>query len=262
MNCGEIQSLIHAYVDGELDLVRSVEIEGHLRGCKACSSAHQTQVALRKTFRSNPIRFNAPGGLRAKIERELRKTEDAATHSRQFPWLATWRWAGAAAAVLLAALLGGILGHEYRPPAADNLLAEEVIASHVRSLMANHLADVPSSDQHTVKPWFNGKLDFSPPVKDLASAGFPLIGGRMDYLDGRPVAALVYQRAKHIINLFVWPSTEASTGQTVTRQGYHVIHWTDAGMTYWAVSDLNEKELGDFVALIRGHDASSNPAAP
>ena len=262
MNCGEIQSLIHAYVDGELDLVRSVEIERHLRECEACSSAHQAQVALRKTLRSNQLRFSAPAGLRAKIEGGLRKTEDAATHSPHLPWLGTWRWAAAAAAVLLAALLGGILGREYRPPAADNVLAQEVIASHVRSLMANHLADVPSSDQHTVKPWFNGKLDFSPPVKDLAISGFPLIGGRMDYLDGRPVAALVYQRAKHIINLFIWPSNETAAGQTVTRQGYHVIHWSDAGMTYWAVSDLNEKELGDFVELLRSHDASSNPAAP
>jgi anti-sigma factor RsiW len=168
------------------------------------------------------------------------------------PWRAAWSWAGAAAVVLLAALLGGVLGQILRQPAPSNLLAQEAIASHVRSLMASHLADVPSTDQHTVKPWFNGKLDFSPPVKDLASSGFPLTGGRLDYLDHRPVAALIYQRAKHIINLFVWPSTEESSVQSLTHQGYHVIHWADGGMTYWAVSDLNEKELGEFAALIRG----------
>jgi anti-sigma factor RsiW len=182
----------------------------------------------------------------------LRQTAPAATPARVLPWRAAWSWAGAAAVVLLAALLGGVLGQILRQPAPSNLLAQEAIASHVRSLMASHLADVPSTDQHTVKPWFNGKLDFSPPVKDLASSGFPLTGGRLDYLDHRPVAALIYQRAKHIINLFVWPSTEESSVQSLTHQGYHVIHWADGGMTYWAVSDLNEKELGEFAALIRG----------
>lgn len=252
MSCTEIQNLVHASVDGELDLVRSLEIERHLHECKACERAYQIQLALKDKFRDAPLRFRAPAGLRQNIQHALPQPFPAATPTRTSPWWATWSWAGAAAVVLLAAVLGGILGHVLREPASNDLLAQEVIASHVRSLMANHLADVPSTDQHTVKPWFDGKLDFSPPVKDLASAGFPLTGGRLDYLDNRPVAALVYQRAKHVINLFVWPSTEESAEQAYTRQGYHVIHWAGGGMTYWAVSDVHEKELGEFAALIRG----------
>jgi anti-sigma factor RsiW len=118
--------------------------------------------------------------------------------------------------------------------------------------MANHLVDVPSSNKHTVKPWFDGKLDFSPPVVNLTSQGFPLVGGRLDYLDNKEVAAIVYKRREHVINLFVWPTTQNAGGETVTMlQGYHVIHWTKAGMTYWAVSDLDEDELQTFVRLVQ-----------
>jgi anti-sigma factor RsiW len=131
-------------------------------------------------------------------------------------------------------------------------LAAEVQSAHVRSLMANHLTDITSTDQHTVKPWFNGKLDFSPPVEDLSPQGFPLIGGRLDYLDGHPVAALVYQRNKHDINLFIWPSTTGDEGLGFsTYNGYNVYHWTQSGMAYWAVSDLNPDELKGFVELVQ-----------
>ena len=137
---------------------------------------------------------------------------------------------------------------------ADELLTQELVASHVRSqMLPSHRFDVASSDPHTVKPWFEGKLDYSPPVKDLVGQGFPLVGGRLDYLHNRPVAALVYQRRKHSIDLFIWPSAPGSetTSRMVTRQGYHLFQWTQSGMTFWIVSDLNERELQNFVNLIK-----------
>ena len=140
-----------------------------------------------------------------------------------------------------------------RSPRVEDTLTRELISGHVRSLMANHLADVSSSDKHTVKPWFNGKLDFSPPVENLVEQGFPLVGGRLDYLDNRPVAALVYQRKKHFINVFIWPSTQSSETGTkpVTLQGYRLFQWVRSGMTFWAVSDLEESELQEFVRLLQ-----------
>jgi anti-sigma factor RsiW len=154
----------------------------------------------------------------------------------------------AAAAVVFLALVPLLRG-----PSQEEILTREVVSSHVRSLMANHLADIPSTDQHTVKPWFNGKLDFSPPVQDFATEGFPLVGGRLDYLDHRPVAALVYHRDKHLINVFVWPSDKDAPVETtrVTRQGYNVFHWSRSGMNFWVVSDLEERQLRDFVQLLQ-----------
>ena len=145
-------------------------------------------------------------------------------------------------------------------PAVDELLGREAVSNHVRSLMADHIADVPTSDQHTVKPWFNGKLDFSPPVIDLDEQGFSLVGGRLDYLDSRVVAALVYKRRQHVINLFVWPTDESDrAGQTATYQGYNVVHWRQDNMSYWAVSDLNANELREFAQLERSKNPQTAP---
>lgn len=171
---------------------------------------------------------------------------------RRAGWNWSPAWAAAALLVVSALTLWKIL--PFMPgSSAEDRLGQEVVASHVRSLMAGHLTDVPSSDQHTVKPWFNGRLDFSPPVKDLSTEGFPLVGGRLDYLAGRPVAALVYGRRRHLINLMVWPVPREPDRSlaAVTRQGYHLFHWTQGGMVYWTVSDLNEDEMRQFVDLVR-----------
>ena len=143
---------------------------------------------------------------------------------------------------------------------ARDLTAREAVSGHVRSLMANHLTDVASTDQHTVKPWFAGKLDFSPPVEDFAEAGYPLVGGRLDYLQGHPVAALVYLHRKHTINVFVWPVASAHEGITgaVTQQGYHVIHGAHAGMAYWVVSDLNPEELASFARMLAANSTATS----
>lgn len=251
MNCPETQDLIHGYVDSELDLVRSLEIERHIEGCESCARAYQTQQDLKGALQSVPLRFTASNDLRRRIRSSLREAGEPAPARRALNWWQAWRWAGAVAALALVAGTSWNLGHISRAHSGDELVAQEVIDSHVRSLMANHLEDVPSTDQHTVKPWFNGKLDFSPPVQDLAKEGFPLVGGRLDYLENRPVAALVYQRRKHFINLFIWPSTHASGQGAVMRQGYNLLHWTRSGMAFWAASDLNSTELQEFVKLLQ-----------
>jgi anti-sigma factor RsiW len=158
---------------------------------------------------------------------------------------------GIAASMALLAVIIVRLGPWPFKHSQEDLLAQEVLSSHVRSLMASHLTDVPSTDQHTVKPWFDGKLDFAPPVQDLSGQGFPLVGGRLDYLEDRPVAALVYQRRKHFINLFIWPAAQDSEQRTIVRQGYNILHWTRGGMTYWAVSDVNASELNEFAQILQ-----------
>jgi anti-sigma factor RsiW len=158
-----------------------------------------------------------------------------------------------------AALVVLMLVPFFAGPSSDELLTQDVVASHIRSLMVNHLADVRSTDEHTVKPWFNGKLDFSPPVSDLAKQGFPLVGGRLDYLNNRAVAALVYQRDKHVINVFVWPAdNSAQTGGPIkTLQGYHVIRWASSGTNFWVVSDLEQNQLAKFTDLLKSSAAAS-----
>ncbi len=238
MICREVQELIHGYVDGELDLVRNLETERHLHDCAECASAVERLRALRSGMSGSLPYFHPPAGLESRIRAELRAGGRPAERA---PYFGTRRhWIAIAAALLLA--VAGVLEMAYlNQRRGAEILAREVLSSHVRSLMAAHLTDVPSSDRHTVKPWFNGRLDFSPAVGDFADRGFPLAGGRLDYLDNRPVAALVYQRQKHVINLFVWPAPrESDSGiKASSQQGYNLLHWTRGRMAYWAVSDLN-----------------------
>jgi len=164
-------------------------------------------------------------------------------------------------AVVVLLVWGGRL-LQVSPVVAEHVL-QDVIAGHVRSLMANHLTDVMSADQHTVKPWFEGHMDFAPPVPDLTAQGFPLVGGRLDYFDNRPVAALVYKRQQHVINLFVWPTPPVAAGpeSTVTRHGYNLVQWTTAGMTYWAISTLNAQEMQAFAHMIQPHTLPPTPSS-
>lgn len=262
MRCQEIQNLMHGYLDGELDLVRSLEIDEHLQQCDLCGNDYRGHQALRGVIRGRSLYYEAPADLRKRVRSALRGSEESGSRRQAQPesrheqrdW---WRLIGVAASVALVALVAwNLVVSRFHPP-AESLLAQEVVAGHVRALMATHLTDVPSSDQHAVKPWFTGKLDFSPPVVDLATEGFNLVGGRLDYLDNRPVAALVYQRRKHVINLFVWPSAQRANtaSKPITRQGFNLLPWTQSGMAYWAVSDLNAAELREFARMVQEHTA-------
>ena len=251
MNCHDVQNLIDGYIDGELDLIRNLEIEQHLQECSTCAQIYKNRQTLRAAIQTGALYQNAPASLQKRLQSSLRQQYQPRPLLRLTPL----RLLSAAAALLVAVIIAWSLISSLSAPSVNESLVQSVLSSHIRSLMVNHLVDVASTDQHTVKPWFDGKLDYSPPVIDLAQQGFPLVGGRLDYLNNRPVAALVYKRGKHYINLFIWPANSAPASQanttTLTRQGYHLITWTRSGMTYWAVSDLEEDQLQQFVQLIQ-----------
>jgi len=245
MNHDEIRQLLHAYADGELDLINTREIEQHLRGCDECRGADEQIRALRGALTSDALSYRAPAHLRKNIRAALRR--EARTDDKKFsPWFILVTSAAFAAVVLSFVLFQTI--HASR----ENAIVDQVVANHVRSLLAAHLVDIPSSDQHTVKPWFDGKIDFAPDVRDLSTDGFPLVGGRLDYLDGKTVVALVYQRNKHPINVFVMPASGGRDSSPVasTSRGYHILTFTHNDMRFWAISDLNETELQQFVSLL------------
>jgi anti-sigma factor RsiW len=243
MNCAEMHPLLHACADGELDLVRNLEVERHLKSCAKCAADKNFIQSLRAALQQSDLAYRAPDSLR----NELRKMARAAGEENR-PRENVWIWkllaAGATAFAVLTLFLRPAEMSDH-----DQVL-NEAVASHVRSLQANHLADVLSSDQHTVKPWFDGKIDFAPVVKDFADQGFPLIGGRLDYLNGRTVAALVYRRNKHPINVFIWPVKNVTTATTETYHGYSVIERDANGMHYCFVSDLNATELNELASLL------------
>jgi mycothiol system anti-sigma-R factor len=264
MNCEEAINLMDGYLDGELDPITNQEIERHLRDCHRCGQAYEAQRAIVRTIASAATYYKAPAELRQRIQSSLRNEIGAKatrngtrgsqilrTQKRLILAETPWNWLALAAAIILAAIIASTLLPRMRAPSADQFLATQLIASHVRSLMADHLTDVASSDQHTVKPWLDVKLDFAAPVVDLSGDGFPLIGGRLDYLDTHSVAALVYQRRKHFINLFIWPTTPADSKEQkmVEREGYHLVHWADGDFTYWAISDVSVGDLENFQRL-------------
>lgn len=244
MTCAEAEPLLGAALDGELDARTACEIERHLAECGPCSGAYGHLAALHEEI--------AAAGLDWSAETDLRPLRAAVRRkNRGGWWQAVWSnhpalVAVSAAALLFLVFLPGRLGFR------NNDIERQVVDNHVRSLMADHLIDVPSSDRHTVKPWFQGKLGFSPVVPDLTSQGFVLAGGRLDVIAAQPAAAIVYKRQNHVINLWMAPAGPTDQRPVLNDfDGYHVVHWQHGGMACWAVSDLNSQELLQFAGLIR-----------
>jgi anti-sigma factor RsiW len=238
---------VHSYLDDQLEPDLVARIQEHLRSCPACSDVYERQRAMNSVVRQHAHYHTAPRHLARSIRANLRAHAELERPRRRIAW--GWFASGAAVACALTLTVSLTL-FQLGPRGENSGLDRELVEAHVRSLMVNHLTDVISSDQHTVKPWFNGKLAMSPPVVDLAAEGYPLVGGRLDYLDQHAVVALVYRRAQHPINLFIWPDNASAAPRHETRQGYNLLRWSQGGMAYAAVSDLNLGELQDFQKLI------------
>ena len=255
MDCKRTLALLPAHVDQELGLPEVKELDDHLQTCPACHSAFVSQTTLRAAIKQRATYFQAPIDLESRIRAALPKETDAQPgRAKQGPrYWGAWNWMNVGSVLASLVVLIWSAGLYLATPSPNQRLAEEVVSSHVRSMMVNHIADVASSDQHTVKPWFNGKLDFSPIVNDLSTQGFPLIGGRLDYLDHRSVAALVYRHRLHLINVYIWPAAkERQTAiQTASIQGYHLVHWSEEGMRYWLISDLDPQDLMALARILQ-----------
>ena len=262
MNCAECEILIHALLDGELDAGHARDVEAHVADCPACAEKLAAFRAMRDAFAATDLKQAAPASLRSRIEAALPappvRTGTVAPLVR--PSRRSFFGGFAAGAALSGALAASLVLTVFRTD-PEKTIADEVVSAHIRSLQPGHLMDVETSDQHTVKPWFDGKVDVAPPVIDLTAEGFTLLGGRLDYIDGEPVASVVYRRRKHIINLFVAQRLGSSHAFVSERtvQGYNVRHWSAQGLDFWAVSDLDPEELGEFVGKI---SAAIHPHGP
>jgi anti-sigma factor RsiW len=239
MTCDEAEILLHALIDGELDAGHARAVEDHIAGCPRCAAQLRAYREMSKAVAGADLRYAAPPELRRRIEASL---PQARVPNRRAV-LRGFAMGSAVSAIAATGLVAIILRSD-----DEARIESEVVSAHLRSLQAGHLTDVLSTDQHTVKPWFNGKLDVAPPVIDLTAQGFTLIGGRLDYVDARPIGAIVYRRRAHVINLFVaqTASTERRAAKTETLQGFNIRRWSDRGLNYWAVSDLAADELAEF----------------
>ncbi len=263
MDHRNVRDLAGAWLDGELPKDSSAELEAHLAGCADCRTDIEAQRAMIARVKSSATHHTAPRDLAARISQKLHTETDrpveAGTNVVPLRPAARrenfWRPMALAASFLLAVILSGGVGYMSSLPAGGDQIVQQIVDSHVRSLLANHLTDVTSTDQHTVKPWFNGHLDTAPPVKDFAAQGFPLIGGRLDYIDHRPVAAMVYRHGLHPINLFVWSDPSSTHGEpgATSRQGYNIRHWVDGDLTFWLISDVEADQLAQLQDLLRKH---------
>jgi anti-sigma factor RsiW len=284
MNHEQALELLPGYLDEELSLSEALEFQRHLDSCGECAQVLAQHRDVSAQLRSAQLRMDAPPELVKRIEAALpgrsapwarlgerfkgRGSGDSSSIGSR--WLTWPTWATAGVMVASVAALSVSMSLYLSVPSSEDRLTQEVVDDHIRSLQFNHLSDVISTDKHTVKPWFNGKLDFAPPVIDLVQQGYPLIGGRLDYVDGRTVAVMVYRYKLHPINLYVWPSNGTGTGISARiaidtqrrepaiheRQGYHLAHWSAGGMTYWAITDAGESELRGFVTDLRAQPSS------
>ena len=246
MNCAQAQTYIECYVDEQLDPVTSARFEEHLHQCAGCQRSLDRLSSLRSLIKEAVPYHTAPERLSKEVRDRIDRERGVSRGIAGFAWLQWLRPVGLVAAT---AAVTWLIALQLQSPPRTERLAGEIITSHARSTLTGHLTDVVSSERHTVKPWLSSKLDFSPPVVDLSAAGFPLVGGRLDYLDSRPVSVLVYRRRQHVIDLYVWPESgaaRAAPSQVVSKQGYQVLHWTGGGMTFWAISDLNAGEMKTF----------------
>lgn len=251
MQCQESKKLLDAYVDNEVDLMQSVVLEDHLAECADCTKSVESRRALKDAIQDSNLRYAAPPELVKSVRKSLRMPAESVASPK-------WQWfraafVGFAAATALCTVIATVIIYQFRTPPLEQQLAALVIDDHVRSMQdgTSHLVDIPSSNQHVVKPWFNGKLDYSPKVTDFGDKGFPLIGGRLDYLNNRNVAVLVYKRYQHVINVYVYPVNESSAQKVYQKNGYNVIYWSRDGMEYGVVSDLNLAELQQFAGMLK-----------
>jgi len=261
MNCSDSATLLNALIDGELDAGHARDVEKHVAACSACAEKLTEFREIHDAVSAAGLKMAAPAHLRSRIEKAL-PLPARVIAPRIFIQTSRRRFfSGFAAGTALSAALAASLFLTVVRSDQDQSIANDVVSAHIRSLQAGHLMDVQTSDKHTVKPWFDGKVDVAPPVVDLTAQGFTLLGGRLDYIDGEQVASVVYQRRKHIINLFVAQRLGTKHAIVATRivQGYNVRHWTDQGLDFWAVSDLDPQELGEFVQKI---SAALHPAGP
>ncbi|HET7584870.1 MAG TPA: anti-sigma factor [Gemmatimonadaceae bacterium] len=259
------RAMLHALADGELSQAERERVEAHVAECASCRSELDGIDALHAAVEERLPRHDAPAELRARVKSMVRHADDAPRLRATVPrWqMRAWRWGAIAATALLAVAVGHGLYLRARLIAPQEVALQEVVSNHVRALMPGHLYDVQSTDEHNVKPWFAGRLDFSPDVPDLSAAGFPLLGARVDYVTSHPAAALVYGRRHHVINVLSWRGQAPSgSPEEFDRNGYHVVRWGRDGTVYWATSDLAWPELREFVRLFRAAPPAPEPGGP
>jgi mycothiol system anti-sigma-R factor len=251
MDCAETRKLLDSYLDRELDGESVIAVGRHLDGCGECKRMFDLHSSMASAIRERATYHPAPASLANRIRAQIAQEAPRPRNSRprRVRWPLSNRWLQLSSAVAAAVLITSIATTQLATRSGDQMIAEQVINGHSRAVLTSHQIDVASSDQHTVKPWLSSKLDFSPAVTDLTTAGFPLRGARLDYVDNRPVAVLVYGHRQHVIDLFIWPDDGApdrSRTRSFSKRGLNVLHWSAAGMTHWAVSDLNSADLEAF----------------